>query len=384
MKFSFLIALASLVLLFSNCEQPQAPSTDSAPAQVSTQVSITTQQAQVAGLQLGKLSQQAMPRNLKVNGTLQVPANDLVSIIAPLGGYIKQIKLEPGMSVRQGQSLFELENPEFIQLQQDYLDLKAKVLFAQQEFDREQELSRENINAGRVFQQASSTLHSLEAQLAGLDQRLRLLKINPRQLSPATFVKSVFIPAPISGVITRITANKGRFVNPSDVILEIINPASVRIELSVYEKDILSLKVGQKITFGIGDNPNQAHQGWITSLNKSINPDRTITVLAKPKGPVEELIAGSYVTAQITLESQLHWALPETAIVHFSGKNYIYILEKKTPKQGYTFRQEEIKTGLRHQGFVAIELPTSFNLLEHTLALQGAYSLVSKLNNNEE
>jgi cobalt-zinc-cadmium efflux system membrane fusion protein len=348
-------------------------------------VSLTQAQYEVAAIQLGQPTLRSLSTTLKVNGTLDVPAQNMVSVSVPVGGYIRQIRLEPGMRVRKGQPLVVLENPEYVQLQQDYLDIKAKLDYADLEFTRQQELSRDNVNALKIFQQTRANRQSLQAQLAGTAQRLAILRINPATLSPERLTRTITIPSPVSGFVTDVPVNNGRFVNPADVLVQITNVDHLHVRLSVFEKDISRIHTGQVVRFGMGGDATLAHRGTIFLIGKSIAPDRTISVLAHPDGNASDYIPGGYVTAQVDVKTQPLSSLPEAAVVGYGGKSLMYVLEKKqTNPTTYQFRQVAIKTGVRENGYVAVTLPDDLNLQQTPIVVSGAYSLLAKLNNSEE
>lgn len=348
-------------------------------------VSLTQAQFDVAAIKTGQPTRQTLSTILNVNGSLDVPAQNTVSVSVPFGGYIRQIRLEPGMRIRKGQTLVVLENPDYIQLQQDYLDTKAKLDFADLEFARQQELSRDNVNALKVFQQVRSSRQSLQAQLAGAAQRLAILHINPAELTPGRLTRTISVPSPVSGFVTNVPVNNGRFLNPADVLVEIINLDDLHVRLSVFEKDIGRIRLGQVIRFGLGGDPSLVHTGSIFLIGKSIGADRTISVLAHPDGFADDFIPGGYISARIATRTQPLPALPEAAVVSYGGKSFVYVLEKRQESPiTYQFRQVDVKTGVHENGYVAITLPTGLDPKRTPIVTAGAYSLLAKLNNSEE
>lgn len=368
----------------------QTAAEDSTPQrqQGPVRVSLTQAQYDVATIKLGQPTTRIMHTTLKVNGTLDVPAQNQVSVSVPVGGYIRQIGLEPGMRIRKGQTLVVLENPEYIQLQQDYLDTKAKLEYADLEFARQQELSRDNVNALKVFQQTRANRQSLQAQLAGLRQRLIMLRINPATLTPDRLTRTIVVPSPVSGFVTDVPVNNGRFVNPSDVLVQLTDISHMHVRLSIFEKDISRIHAGQTVRFAVGgdaSNTQLPHKGEVFLIGKSIAADRTIPVLAHPEGYSSDYIPGGYVSAQVAVNTRPVSALPESALVNYGGKSYIYVLEQKqTSPATYQFQQVEVKTGVRENNYVAITIPGSIDPAKTPVVIQGAYSLLSKLNNSEE
>ena len=369
-------------------EKPQASGTDSsatnAPAGPVV-VSLTQAQYTMAAIALGQPTLRSLSTTLKVNGAIDVPAQNMVSVSVPVGGYIRQIQLEPGMRIRKGQTLVVLENPEFIQLQQDYLDTKAKLEYADLEYARQEELSRDNVNALKIFQQVRSSRQSLQAQLAGMGQRLAILRINPATLSPARMTRTITVPAPVSGYVTDVPVNNGRFVNPADVLVQITNVDHPHVRLNIFEKDINRIHSGQNVRFGIGSEEVPNRRATIFLIGKAIAADRTISVLAHPEGTASDYIPGAYVSAQVDVKTQPLTALPETAIIDYGGKSYMYVLDRKdTQAAVYHFRQIELKTGVHENGYTAVTLPPGIDPQKTPIVLRGGYGLLAKLNNSEE
>ena len=370
----------------------QATAADSTPRRPDgpVRVSLTQAQYDVAAILLGQPTSRVMHSTLNVNGVLDVPAQNQVSVSVPVGGYIRQISLEPGMRVRKGQTLVVLENPEYIQLQQDYLDTKAKLEYADLEFARQQELSRDNVSALKVFQQTRANRQSLQAQQAGLHQRLAMLRINTATLTPDRLTRTITIPSPVAGFVTDVPVNNGRFVNPADVLVQITDMNHPHVRLNIFEKDISRIHKGQAIRFAMGGDASGsdlrlAHTGEIFLIGKSITADRTIPVLVHPEGNPADYIPGGYVSAQVAINTQPLPTLPEAAVVDHDGNAYIYVLEQtKGSPATYQFQQVAVKTGIRENGLVAVTLPPTIDPVKTPIVLQGAYSLLAKLNNSEE
>ncbi|WP_020602497.1 efflux RND transporter periplasmic adaptor subunit [Spirosoma spitsbergense] len=370
----------------SSAKQPAstADSTESPDAGSPTVVNLTQAQYTTADIQLGQPESRTLGTMLKLTGVLDVPPQSRVSVSMPVGGYIRSIKLEPGAKVRKGQTLAVLENPEFIQLQQDYLDIKAQLEYADLEFARQQELSRENVNALKVLQKTRSDRQRLQAQLAGMGQRLSLLHINPATLRADHLIRTVGVPSPVNGYVTDVPVNNGRFVNPADVIIEVTDVGDLHVHLNVFEKDITHIRTGQAVRFGLGGAGAPMHQATIFMKGKSIDADRTVAVLARPLGVSDDFIPGAYVSAQVAVTSNPLSVLPDAAIVGFGGKSYVYLLESKSSQPvSYRFRQVEVKPGVAQNGYTAVNLPLPVDV-KTPFVVKGAYSLLSQQNNSGE
>ncbi len=377
-----------LLLVLTACQsKPTKAPADAAPTTRPAgpvTVSLTQAQYDQANIQLGQPQNRAVTNELTANGTLDVPPQYQVTVAVPVGGYVRSIRWEVGAKILKGQPVATLENPEFITMQQDYLDLSARTDYATLEFARQQELARDNVNALKILQKARADLSSLQAQRAGLGQRLVMLGIDPVRLRSDHLSRTVVVPSPISGFVTNVPINNGKFVNPADVILEVMALENLHVHLSIYEKDISRIHVGQSIRFKLGGDGTM-HRGRIFLIGKTIAADRTIPVLADPDEHTDQFIPGAYVSAQIAVASQSVPTLPDAAVVRFGGQSVVYILTGKSGSPAtYRFRQVPVVPGQTSNGFTAIVLPADLNPTQTPVVVNGAYSLLAKLNNSEE
>ena len=137
----------------SDAEKQQAESL--AETDMATKlVSFNPEQIRNVGIEMGNPTLKQMSGVLTLQGTIDVPPQSTISLSFPLGGYLKATRMLPGMRVKKGQVLAELEDIQFIQLQQDYLTAREKFELAQSEFVRQKDLNQHKASSDKVFQQA--------------------------------------------------------------------------------------------------------------------------------------------------------------------------------------------------------------------------------------
>ncbi|MBO9682090.1 MAG: efflux RND transporter periplasmic adaptor subunit, partial [Flavisolibacter sp.] len=189
-------------------------------------VSLSTQQIQNAGILTGQLEKREMHSILKVNGVVDVPPQNIVSVSMPLGGYLTRTDLLPGKYVRKGSILAVLEDPQYIQLQQDYLTAKSKLQYLQTDYNRQKELNATKATSDKAYQQVQSEFNSQRILVYSLAEKLRLIGIRPESLTENSISRTVYLYAPINGYVRKINVNIGKYVAPTDVLFELINPAN--------------------------------------------------------------------------------------------------------------------------------------------------------------
>jgi len=348
-------------------------------------VELTAAQYQTYDIQFGKPVLRSLSDVVTANGVIDIPPSNLFSVSAPMGGFVRNTELLQGMKVRKGQILAVIENPDFIQIQQDYLETESELAYAETEYKRQQELSTENVAAQKVFQQATSRLRTLKARLAGLRERLRTAGINMKELEKGVIVNHANIISPLTGSVTAVNVNLGKFVNPTDVMFEIVDTDHLHVELSVFEKDISRLKLGQLVRFTVNNNLGKEELARVYLINPKINEDRTVRVHCHLVKNDPTLLPQNYVKAVIETGTRKVPSLPVSAVTEFAGKSYVFVNQGKEGYGNalrYVFKMTEIQKGASEGGFVHVIFPDNATG-ELDIVTKGAYALLSKMKNSE-
>lgn len=348
-------------------------------------VELSVAQYQSAGIELGTVQSRNLNYLIRASGLLDVPPQNSFSISAPMGGFVRATPLLEGMKVRKGQLLVTLQNPDFVQLQQDYLDNQSQLTFARQEYQRQRELSQQNVAALKTFQQTTAAYHSLQAVVAGLEEKLRVLGIRPQALDNGRLSSKIHLYAPANGYVTTVNVNLGKYVNPTDVLFEITDTEHIHVELAIYEKDLARIRIGQPVRFSLTTDPGREYRAKVYLINRKIGEDRTVRVHCHPDKEEAGFVPNAYVTAQIETTAEQLPVLPDQAIVSSEGKDYVFVETEETGKEthadgGRHFRRIEVGKGISDNGYTHVRFPPSFDL-KTPVVLKGAYTLLSVLQN---
>jgi cobalt-zinc-cadmium efflux system membrane fusion protein len=322
---------------------------------------ISKAQFQSENMQLVNLQDQPFPTHIKTTGMIDVPPNSKAVISAYIGGYIKNSPLLIGDKVKKGQAMVTIENLDFIQMQQEYLEVSEQLTYLRSEYERQKELFAEKISSKKSFLKAKSEFKKTNAIYNGLYKKLQLLNIDPASIESGNFTSVSTIYAPISGSVTDVNVSTGTYVSPADKIMEIVNTDHIHLELKVFEKDVLKIKKGQKVNFRIPESTDKSFEGEIHLIGKSINEDRTIQVHAHIGHDIlHNFIVGMFVESDIIIEDNVSKALPESAFIDVNDKKYVLVL-KSTDNDKYTFVKKELNPGKTYNGFIELKGDKSLN-----------------------
>ncbi|MEO6135294.1 MAG: efflux RND transporter periplasmic adaptor subunit [Ginsengibacter sp.] len=350
----------------------------------SDEVSLTSDQYKVAAIELGNIEMRNLSSVIKVNGVIDVEPQSVVSISAPLGGFVKSAGLLLGQAVHKGQLMAVIENVEFIDIQQDYLETKSRLVFLSQELERQKELRKEEVNATKTLQQVSSEYNMQNAKLSGLVQKLSLIGIGTKSLNAGRISKTSNLYSPINGYVTESNVNRGKYVQPSDVLFELTNKNDMHLALYVFEKDVRKINPGQSIRFALASETDYKREAKVFLIGKAAEKDGTMPVHAHLAVLNDAaLFPGMYVKALIETQSENIPALPTEAIIQSEGKSYIFI-ETDSAQNKTIFKMIPVIKGIEEEGFVAVTLPEGFNISSNKIVLKGAYALLSAMKNVEE
>jgi len=375
---SLWIAFLLGTLFFTNCSNKKnAEGAKDQEAKVENLITLTEPQLKNANLQFCHLEQKNISTVMKINGIIDVPPQNMISVSMPLGGYLTSTKLLPGMHLKKGEVIATLEDQQYIQLQQDYLTNKSKLEYAEKEYFRQKELNQSQASSDKVFQMAESEYKLLKINLSGLAEKLKLININPITLNETNLSKSVRIYSSIDGFVSKVNVNIGKYVTPADVLFELVNPTDIHLNLKVFEKDISKLFIGQKLLAYNNSNAAKKYPCTIILISKNLTEDHSIDVHCHFENYDKTLIPGMYMNAEVDVKSDLVDALPEETIVNFEGKDYVF-----AQKDNLNFNFIEVKTGNKENGF--IEIKNSEVIANKQIVNKGAYNLLMALKNKED
>ncbi len=319
-------------------------------------LSISKEEFRLAGMRLDTIAMAPFPSVINANGMVDVPPNHRATINSYMGGYVKDFPLLIGDGVREGQRLLTIENMDFLELQQQYLEAGQRLKYLEAEYQRQKELYQERINSQKVYMQAENEYERVKILLHGLGEKLRLIQIDPKTLTSENMRSTASIFAPISGSVTKVFVNAGSHVTPNDPIMEIVNSEHLHLEIQVFEKDALSIEKDQKITFRVPEYSDQEFTAVVKLIGRSVDQDRTVKVHADLDGEYEySFIPGMYVQAEILAEEILKPALPIQAFVPIDGTTCLLELVSED-ETTLTFRKIEMNPGEQYGGFSQVDL----------------------------
>lgn len=372
----------ALVLVLSSCsgkkeEEKTVYENTKFSKSTENSVHLTEKQLQSAGITTTSIQNRNMEKLVRLNGKAEIAPSHISSLSSIMGGHIKSINIINGSHFNKGQILAVVEDPQFIQLQQDYLVTKAQLEAARLNFNRQKDLNTSKASSDKTMQTAQADYSTLNATLKGLEEKLRIIGINAKSLTTGNIRSRINIYAPFTGFVSKILVNNGQYINPADTLFELINPAGLLLELKVFENDVNDVKVGDEIMVYNNQKPDVKSNAKIVSVVPSIENGGSATAVAKLSSSNTDFVKGMYVNAEVNISSRYTQGLPNEAVVSYENKNYVF---EDLGKSNY--KMIPVVTGISDDQFT--EITKADFLKDKKIVQKGAYSLLMMLKNKAE
>lgn len=375
MKKIFLIILSALA--FSSCSKEKVAE-KKAVHTTENEVVLNDTQYKNAGIETGTLEGKELASGITVNGSIDIPPQSVASVSAPFGGYIKYTKWMPGEHIGKGQVLATIENPELVQIQQDYLLAKSNLEYSQKDYSRQRDLNQSQASSDKVMQQALNQRNNHMINMRALGEKLRIAGINPESLTANNIKRVTTVVSPIDGYISSVNANIGQYVSPADKIFEIVNTSDIHLVLKVFEKDLDKISMNQKVIAYTNQEPDKKFEARIVLISKDFSADRSVLIHCHFLNAEPHLLPGTFMNAEVETNSRNATAIPDGGVVAFNGKQYIF--EEVKPK---TYRMVPVKTGNSEHGYTEVSGLTPEQASKKWVT-KGAYNLLMALKNVED
>jgi cobalt-zinc-cadmium efflux system membrane fusion protein len=330
-------------------------------------------------IELGNAETKELSSNFKVSGLIDVPPQNMVSVSMPMGGYLKSTQLLPGMHIKKGEIIAEMEDQQYIQLQQDYLIAQSKMKMLELDFQRQQSLNQTKTISDKVFQMAENEYETQKITCQSLAEKLKLVGINSQALKTGSISKSIFLKSPIDGFVSKVNVNIGKYVSATEVLFELVNPTDIHLSLNVFESDLSKVFIGQKVLAYTNNNPAKKYPCEVILIGKDLSKERFTTVHCHFEVYDKLLSPGTYMNAEMQTIPVKAMVLPESAFVQYANKNYVFV-----QRSSNTFEMLEVETGLNAMGFTAFELKNNEDAASLKYVLKGAFNLMMIAKNKEE
>ena len=346
-------------------------------------VSLSKAQMEAIDLQLTHLEDKNMSSNINVNGSIELPPHHIADISPMIGGVVKNIFVIEGDKVKKGEVLATLQHPDFIEMQNSYINNINKLEYVEKEYLRQEKLNGEKVVSDKSFQAMTSEYKTLKSTIQSQKIKLQMVGLSVSGIEAGKIYSTVSIVSPFNGFVSAIETNIGSFEAPQSKLFEIVNSEELHADFMVYEKDINKIEVGQKVFFTTS-SLSEEFEAEIHNISPVFEDSpKALHVHADINSDKNKLIPGMYISGRLLAGDILTKAVKSEAVISDKGKDYIFVKAKtKTPSENYTFRRVEVIRGVESGDYTAVKPLLKMNDSMKVVG-KGAYFVLSELNKEE-
>ena len=259
-----------------------------------------------------------------VTGVLEFDELRIAEVGSRISGRVKEVKVIEGTTVEVGDVLATMDSAELGEAQADISAFVAKTQLAERDKERKALLLQEGISSQRAADLAAAELSVSSAELRAAKQRVQALSGSSEK--GALGVMS--LTSPIAGDVVQVRVFRGQAVTPSYTAFTIADRGSLWVRLSVFEGEVVNLRVGDSVEVASQVTPDEVMTGTVTFVSTMLDPvTRSAEVRVVVPNEAGKLRVGQAVNARIRPGAARRQALaiPRKAMVQVDGKPTVFV-----------------------------------------------------------
>lgn len=281
-------------------------------------VQLTPAQMEKLGIVQGNLTRISEIPVLYAPATVLIPPNNEYVVSATQTGIISQLNASLGDEVKKGDLLAQINSPNLLSLQSNYLKAASALQLANSAYQRDKSLAKDGIIANRRVQETQSAFNAatLETQEAK-----RLLEIAGGSAN-GQLNSQLSIRSPISGVVIERMVSAGTRIDELTPLYRVANLQTLWLEIAIPQERVSEIKIGDLVA--IDNTPLKA---VISLIGQNVNlENQTVLARAVIKNAGEKIRAGQKLNVQISQNSSKNvFKVPNTAIAQNDGKAFVFL-----------------------------------------------------------
>ncbi|MGH7923389.1 MAG: efflux RND transporter periplasmic adaptor subunit [Candidatus Binatus sp.] len=263
----------------------------------------------VPGLKMVQVQNVELPDLLETTGQVTYDDRRVSTIVSRVQGRIEQTRVSLWDNVQRGEKIVALYSPDFMTAEAEYLQANETSAL----------MAAPGVGASNDFAGALQLAAKRKLQLLGMSEA-DIKAINAPD-------PTVWMRAPISGIVVDNKVQRGAAVNPGDVLFTLGTLDDVWITGDIYEDDLARVRVGQELSAVTTAFPNEVFSGAIARISPNVDPNtHTLQIRCEVKNPGDRLKPQMLARVSVVTRPGDALVVPQDALV-FDIDNYYAFVE---------------------------------------------------------
>ncbi len=291
---------------------------------------------------------------ISLPGEVSVDPDRLAHIVPRVAGVVRQARKKLGEQVRTGEVMAVLESRELSDLKSAFLVAKEQLAFAKTTFGREERLWKQSVSSEREYLEATQALAKARIELEAAGQKLHALGLSDEYVHNLSFHQGVpfthyEITSPFDGTVIEKHITLGEVLAEDAEAFTIADLSSVWVNLTVYQKDLPFVRIGQPATI-TSKQGNLVSSGTVSYISPILFEEtRTATARVVLNNAQGRWRPGLFVTARVTVEeTDVPVIVQKTALLTMDEETVVFV------RTGNSFELRPVKLGRENETHVEI------------------------------
>ncbi len=325
--------------------------TDKSEASLSKELALQPKSVAVA-----EVSKRDFDRSVRFTGTLQ-PENH-AGLRALVEGTIEKLPVEIGDRVQEGQLLFQVRLVDYeLRVRQAQSAIRVAEATEQTSRVSVEDAKREMLRMENLYKEGSATEQMQDRARTEYDRAVALLEQAQATVVQAKVgldtarqaLKDCTVTAPYTGYVTGKFNQQGEYVRRGEVVVEIMDLATLEAEVSLPERYFEGVSTGSRVPIDVGSMGLQVI-GEVVAVNPKIDPKtRTFLIKVRVDNREGRLKAGLFCSGVLSLPALKEAiAVPAPAVLNDEGRAYVWVADAGKVERRI------IQVGVSEGGFVQV------------------------------
>lgn len=328
------------------------------------------------GIELASAGPETLRQTVTLPGEVEVNPDRLAHIVPRGSGIVREVRAELGDEIEAGQVMAVLESRELAEAKAAFLAAEQRLSLAKANLSANEELHAKGVVSDLEFLSARRELADAEIELRAADRKLHALGLDEQEIAaierePDAQFATYVLRAPFAGTVIEKHITLGETVGPDTSVFVLANLEDVWVMLTVYQKDLPAVRIGQPVTIHSSEGSLRA-RGRIDYLSATVDEStRTATARVVIANAERAWRPGLFVTGQVEVARlEVPVAVPLSAVVEFEGRPSVLVLTE------HGFVPQAVELGRRDGQRVEIAAGLR---PEQRYAARGAFALKAEL-----
>lgn len=299
------------------------------------EVYLDKEQQQFSGIKIFQIKKDELEVGLVATGVLEADPSKVTKITSRVTGKVLKIFVNLGDKVKKGDTLLLLDSVEIALARANLAEEKSSLLssmasleVSKNNLQRIEELFKEGISSKRELEQAQAEYQSFKAGVEKCKTKLEIAKnvLELLKVGGASGKNLFYIASPQDGIVTEWNISLGEAVEPSKPLLTIMGTNYLWAIISIYEKDLEKVKIGNPVKIVFTSFPGKSFLGQISNIGPILDPKtRTVKARVRIENPEGILRPEMFLRAFIVTSKKSAIFIPKEAVQRQDGEFVVYL-----------------------------------------------------------